>query len=53
MTQQKERMAARGNHAGGVMVGFADGSVRFVRDGIAPAAWRATGSRAGGKPHAE
>jgi prepilin-type processing-associated H-X9-DG protein len=53
MTQQKGRMAARGNHPNGVTVLFADGGVRFVRNTIDPAAWRAMGSRAGGEPYSE
>ena len=53
MTQQKGRMAARGNHPGGVAVLFADGGVRFVRPDIALNTWKAMGSRAGGEPFAE
>ena len=41
--------SARSNFAGGVNVALADGSVRFVRDSITPAAWRAMGTRAGGE----
>ncbi|WP_165233600.1 DUF1559 domain-containing protein [Aquisphaera insulae] len=37
------------NHPGGVNVGFVDGSVRFVRDGIHQAVWMAMGSRNGGE----
>lgn len=37
-------LAARSRHAGGVQVGFADGSVQFVSDAIDIAAWRALGS---------
>ena len=40
---------ARGKHAGGVNVCRADGSVRFVRDSIAPNSWLWMGSRAGGE----
>jgi len=47
-TQQKGRMAARGNHASGLNVAFADGSSRLVSDQIDPALWTAFGSRAGG-----
>jgi prepilin-type processing-associated H-X9-DG protein len=46
------RLAARSAHPGGVHVGFADGSVRFVRDTIPKDAWRAIGTRAGGEPDA-
>jgi prepilin-type N-terminal cleavage/methylation domain-containing protein len=48
-TQQKGRMAARSRHTGIVVAGFADGSVRGVSDAIAPDAWRALGTRAGGE----
>jgi prepilin-type N-terminal cleavage/methylation domain-containing protein/prepilin-type processing-associated H-X9-DG protein len=41
--------AARSNHPGGVNVLLGDGSVRFVRNGIDPATWRALGTRAGGE----
>jgi prepilin-type processing-associated H-X9-DG protein len=37
-------------HRGGVNVTMADGSLRFVRDAIAVATWRALGTRAGGEP---
>jgi prepilin-type processing-associated H-X9-DG protein len=40
--------SARSNHPGGVNLGMADGSVRFVNDGIARSTWAALGSRAGG-----
>jgi prepilin-type N-terminal cleavage/methylation domain-containing protein/prepilin-type processing-associated H-X9-DG protein len=43
-------LAARSYHPGGVMVGFGDGSVRFVTDGIGPDVWKAVGTRAGGEP---
>ena len=33
------------NHNGGVNVCFADGSVRFVKDSVAPPTWWALGSR--------
>ncbi|MCI0701643.1 MAG: DUF1559 domain-containing protein [Planctomycetia bacterium] len=40
---------ARSYHTGGVNVVRADGSVSFIRDSIAPAQWRAFGTRAGGE----
>jgi prepilin-type N-terminal cleavage/methylation domain-containing protein len=42
-------LSARGNFAGGVVCGLADGSVTFVRDSISPAAWQAAATRAGGE----
>ncbi|MCZ2342574.1 MAG: DUF1559 domain-containing protein [Bacteroidales bacterium] len=39
--------AARSNHTGGVNVCLGDGSVRFVRDSVTPAIWRAAATRAG------
>lgn len=39
--------AARSAHSGGINVGFADGTVRFVRDSITEASWKAMGTRAG------
>jgi prepilin-type processing-associated H-X9-DG protein len=41
--------AARSNHSGGVNVLNADGSVRFVTNGIALVTWRALSTRAGGE----
>jgi prepilin-type N-terminal cleavage/methylation domain-containing protein/prepilin-type processing-associated H-X9-DG protein len=41
--------AARSYHPGGVNALFADGSVRFVTDGIGGVVWRAMGTRAGGE----
>jgi prepilin-type N-terminal cleavage/methylation domain-containing protein/prepilin-type processing-associated H-X9-DG protein len=41
--------AARSNHPGGVNVLLADGAVRFVGNGIQPAAWTALATRAGGE----
>ncbi|WP_337173841.1 DUF1559 domain-containing protein [Paludisphaera sp.] len=40
---------ANSNHSGGVNVSFADGSVRFIKDAIAPDVWWALGTRAGGE----
>ncbi|WP_406700445.1 DUF1559 domain-containing protein [Singulisphaera sp. Ch08] len=40
-------IAARSYHSGGVNVGFADGSVRFVKSSVNLLTWRALGSRAG------
>jgi prepilin-type processing-associated H-X9-DG protein len=40
---------ATSNHPGGVNVGFADGSVRFVKDSVGPQTWWAIGSRNGGE----
>jgi len=36
-------------HPGGVNVGFLDGSVRFVKDGVNPQTWWAIATRAGGE----
>ena len=41
--------AARSRHVDGVEVGMADGSVRFIKDSIAMAAWRALGTTRGGE----
>lgn len=40
---------ARSFHSGGVNVGFADGSVKFIKNSINPITWRALGTRAGGE----
>ena len=40
---------ARSRHPGGVNIAFCDGSVRFLREGIPLATWRALGTRAGGE----
>jgi prepilin-type processing-associated H-X9-DG protein len=42
-------MAARSYHTSGVNVLFADGSIRFITNGITLAAWRALGTRSGGE----
>jgi prepilin-type processing-associated H-X9-DG protein len=41
--------AARSRHSGGVNTLFGDGSVRFVRNSIPPATWRAWGTMNGGE----
>jgi prepilin-type processing-associated H-X9-DG protein len=41
--------AARSNHPGGVNLLLADGSVRFIANGIGPDAWKALSTRAGGE----
>lgn len=38
---------ATSNHAGGVNVAFTDGSVKFIKDSIAPTTWWALGTRNG------
>ncbi|RUL87124.1 DUF1559 domain-containing protein [Tautonia sociabilis] len=40
---------ANSRHPGGVNVGLADGSVRFVKETVALPAWRALGTRNGGE----
>ena len=40
---------ARSRHRGGVTVGLADGSVRFVADAVDPAVWTAAATIAGGE----
>jgi prepilin-type processing-associated H-X9-DG protein len=42
-------ITATSNHPGGVNVCFTDGSVRFVKDSVAPQTWWALGSRNGGE----
>ena len=42
-------ITARSFHTGGVNVLLMDGSVRFVRNQIAPATWQALGTRTGGE----
>jgi prepilin-type N-terminal cleavage/methylation domain-containing protein/prepilin-type processing-associated H-X9-DG protein len=42
-------VAASSYHTGGVNVGMADGSVRFVSDGINFTTWQGMGSKAGGE----
>ncbi|GAC1475744.1 MAG: DUF1559 domain-containing protein [Isosphaeraceae bacterium] len=40
---------ATSNHSGGINVGFADGSVKFVKDTVNQSTWWALGSRSGGE----
>src|SRR5262249_383967 len=40
---------ANSNHPGGGTVGMADGSVKFIKDTIAPTTWFAIGTKAGGE----
>lgn len=40
---------ASSNHSGGVNIAMCDGSVKFVKDNIAPQPWWALGSRNGGE----
>ncbi len=42
-------LAARSYHSGGVNVGFADGSVKFIKNTVNLATWNALGTRAGGE----
>ena len=42
-------IAASSYHTGGVVLGLADGSVRFVADSISLTTWRAVGTRANGE----
>jgi prepilin-type processing-associated H-X9-DG protein len=41
----QDAITATSNHPGGVNVGFADGSVRFIKDSISVQTWWALGSR--------
>jgi prepilin-type processing-associated H-X9-DG protein len=43
----RTHLAARSAHPGGVNVGMADGSVRFVKNSINIVTWRSVGTRAG------
>jgi len=40
---------AQSNHPGGVNVGFADGSVKFIKDSISMQTWMALGTKANGE----
>ncbi|WP_165246734.1 DUF1559 domain-containing protein [Paludisphaera soli] len=42
-------VTATSNHSGGVNVALADGSVKFIKDSIAPQTWWALGTRNGGE----
>jgi prepilin-type N-terminal cleavage/methylation domain-containing protein/prepilin-type processing-associated H-X9-DG protein len=42
-------IGASSHHPGGVNVGLMDGSVRYVKDTVAPQSWSALGTRAGGE----
>ncbi|GAC1470731.1 MAG: DUF1559 domain-containing protein [Isosphaeraceae bacterium] len=45
----EDAITAGSNHSGGVNVAMSDGSVKFVKDTIAPNIWWAIGSRNGGE----
>jgi prepilin-type N-terminal cleavage/methylation domain-containing protein/prepilin-type processing-associated H-X9-DG protein len=47
--QQKGLFTARSYHPGGVVVGYCDGSVRFIRETIELTVWRAAATRSGGE----
>jgi prepilin-type processing-associated H-X9-DG protein len=40
-------LSARSYHTGGVNAAFADGSTRFIANGVSPQAWSAAGTRSG------
>jgi prepilin-type N-terminal cleavage/methylation domain-containing protein/prepilin-type processing-associated H-X9-DG protein len=44
-----QTFAARSKHPGGVNVGLCDGSVRFIKNSIAPNVWSALSTAAGGE----
>jgi hypothetical protein len=46
---RKQVAAARSAHTGGVVCSMADGSTRFVTEGVAPEVWKALATRAGGQ----
>jgi prepilin-type N-terminal cleavage/methylation domain-containing protein/prepilin-type processing-associated H-X9-DG protein len=48
LSYSRMHISASSYHTGGVNVGMADGSVRFVSDGISFPTWRAMGTRAAG-----
>jgi len=45
----RAHMAPRSYHSGGANVGFADGSVKFIKDTVSPTTFFALGTRAGGE----
>jgi prepilin-type N-terminal cleavage/methylation domain-containing protein/prepilin-type processing-associated H-X9-DG protein len=45
----RAHMACRSYHSGGANVGFADGSVKFIKNTVNIIAWNALGTRAGGE----
>jgi prepilin-type N-terminal cleavage/methylation domain-containing protein/prepilin-type processing-associated H-X9-DG protein len=47
--QAIDAITATSNHSGGVNVGMADGSVRFIKDSISPQTWWALGTRGKGE----
>ncbi|BBO33324.1 hypothetical protein PLANPX_2936 [Lacipirellula parvula] len=47
VNEQGTATTASSNHKGGVNLAMADGSTRFVADGVDPIVWRAAGSRDG------
>jgi prepilin-type N-terminal cleavage/methylation domain-containing protein/prepilin-type processing-associated H-X9-DG protein len=49
-TETDKVVSLRSYHPGGVNVGLADGSVRFLAAGINPTTYLALGTRAGGEP---
>jgi prepilin-type processing-associated H-X9-DG protein len=48
-SHNKGLSTARSYHTGGVNLLLADGSVRFIRDGVELATWRGLSTRAGGE----
>jgi prepilin-type processing-associated H-X9-DG protein len=46
---EQGHVAARSQHTGGVHIGMADGSVRFVSDNIDGALWRGVGTTGNGE----
>jgi prepilin-type N-terminal cleavage/methylation domain-containing protein/prepilin-type processing-associated H-X9-DG protein len=48
-SHNKGLSTARSYHSGGVNLLLADGSVRFIRDGVELATWRSLSTRAGGE----